>query len=189
MLKYPQGWLVSIAAFMFSLLLPATLYAQETQLAVPDGVELLGLPINIYDAVAQTKIRDDLQVVLATNKLAVVNVWATWCAPCVQELPTLAQLSALGPLDGAIAVVLISQDAGGNEVVSSFLRAKKIDLAAAISLFDTRGDVFNALAIRGLPTSFIVDRNGVINARVEGAIDWHSPEMVAFLRQLAMIAK
>lgn len=112
----------------------------------------------------------------------VVNLWATWCVPCVAELPALAAMAArLGP-DG-IAVLPLSSDRGGAAVVEKFFRAH--NLTGLDIWLDPNGAAAQALGARGLPTTIVIDRQGRERARLEGAADWAAPAMLARLRQLA----
>jgi thiol-disulfide isomerase/thioredoxin len=112
----------------------------------------------------------------------VLNLWATWCPPCVEEMPSLAALSkALAPDD--IAVLPLSSDLGGARAVEAFFSQHAItDLPV---LLDPSGDAARAFGVRGLPTSVVIDKQGQECARLEGAADWSSPAAVAMVRRLA----
>jgi thiol-disulfide isomerase/thioredoxin len=111
----------------------------------------------------------------------VINFWATWCAPCIAELPSLATLSKeLAPED--IAVLPLSSDRGGATAVSTWFGAHGI--TALPVLLDPKGEAARALDARGIPTSMIVDRQGRIRARLEGAADWSGPDVVTLIQGL-----
>lgn len=103
------------------------------------------------------------------GKGLVVNLWATWCVPCVVEMPELQALARAVAGDG-ILVLPLSSDRGGAEVVRRFYAANGID--ALPVLLDPRGEAGRAWGARGLPTTLIIDRQGRERGRVEGAIDW-----------------
>jgi len=114
-----------------------------------------------------------------TGKVAVVNFWATWCAPCVTELPTLDRLQ--GELGGdRFEVVAVSVDLKGIEKVGPFWKEKGYKHLAI--LLDQRGTMMKAFGTRGLPTTFLVDHEGNIVGYLEGHADWASPEAKALIR-------
>ncbi len=111
----------------------------------------------------------------------VLNFWATWCAPCVAEMPALAVLSAaLAPHD--IAVMPLSSDRGGAAVVRRFYDTQKI--AALPILLDPKGEAGRKFAVRGIPVTLIIDKQGRLCARMEGAADWSSRAIAAQIRGL-----
>ena len=111
----------------------------------------------------------------------VVNLWATWCVPCVAEMPELQDLARKVAGEG-ILVLPLSSDRGGAEVVRRFYAANRIE--ALPVLLDPRGEAGRAWGARGLPTTIVIDRQGRERGRVEGAIDWASAATVGELRRL-----
>ncbi len=111
----------------------------------------------------------------------VINLWATWCAPCVAEMPSLAALSkALAPED--IAVLPLSSDRGGAQAVEGFFARHEI--SGLPVLLDPHGAAARAFNARGIPTSVMIDKQGQVRARLEGSADWSSPQAIAAVRQL-----
>lgn len=109
----------------------------------------------------------------------VVNLWATWCAPCVTEMPALDRLSEAVSGD-KIAVLPLSADREGAPVVERFFATNGIrHLPVTI---DRMGKVARGLSVPGLPTTVLYDRDGRERGRVVGAAEWDAPEAVAFLR-------
>jgi thiol-disulfide isomerase/thioredoxin len=112
-----------------------------------------------------------------------VNLWATWCAPCVKELPTLDKLAASHRNDGALGVVAVSQDSGPQTSVKAFLTNLKVsDLGA---YHDPKMALSGALGPDTvLPTSILYDANGKEVWRYVGDLDWTSPEAAKLLAEV-----
>ena len=112
----------------------------------------------------------------------VINLWATWCPPCVEEMPSLAALSkALAPDD--IAVLPLSSDHGGAKAVEAFFARRNI--TGLPVLLDPEGAATRAFKAPGLPTSVVIDKQGRQVARVEGGANWSAPDAIEAVRKLA----
>ena len=111
----------------------------------------------------------------------VINLWATWCPPCVAEMPALDRLAATLAAEG-IEVLPLSSDRGGRAQVEPFYQRTNIRTLGI--WLDPRGTAARALGVRGLPTTVIVDRAGMERARLEGDAAWDTPEMLTALRRL-----
>lgn len=115
------------------------------------------------------------------GKGLVINLWATWCPPCVKEMPALDQAQAALEKEGVV-VLPLSSDRGGKVQVESFYAGREIRHLGI--WLDPKGAAARTLGARGLPTTVIVDRQGQERARLEGAAEWDKPEMLADLRRL-----
>ena len=115
-----------------------------------------------------------------TGRLVLVNLWATWCAPCRQEMPSLERLQTR--LGDKIAILAISEDRGGSKAVAPFVA--RFGLKAVKTYLDPDSAVGRAFKVDGLPTSFLIDRQGRVLGRVEGGAEWDSPKMLAILDPL-----
>jgi len=108
----------------------------------------------------------------------VLNFWATWCGPCVREMPSLDGLSAKVSGSG-IVVLALSEDRKGAEVIEPFFKEHGIvDLPV---LIDKRGRMSRKLSVRGLPTTVLIDPEGREKGRVVGPAEWDTPAAVAFI--------
>jgi len=117
------------------------------------------------------------------GKPTLVNLWATWCAPCVKELPTLDRLAAADA--GKLNVVAVSQDMGPQPSVEAFLRSHKI--ATLEAYHDPKMALSGALGPDTvLPTSILYDANGKEVWRYVGDLDWTGPDAARLLGEGAV---
>jgi thiol-disulfide isomerase/thioredoxin len=112
------------------------------------------------------------------GKPLLVNMWATWCVPCVKELPTLDALAAQG---GNLQIVAVSEDMEGARVVTPFLA--KRGLKTLKPYLDTSNALLLALKEPGLPVSILYDANGREVWRMRGDLDWTSARAKALIAQ------
>jgi thiol-disulfide isomerase/thioredoxin len=113
------------------------------------------------------------------GSVVLLNIWATWCAPCRREMPTLDRLQAtLGGPD--FQVVALSIDRQGLPAVQEFY--DELGLETLAIYIDESGEAQRALSVLGLPTTLLLDREGSEIGRLLGPAEWDSPEMVAFFR-------
>ncbi len=163
-------------------------------LAVPAVLAVLALDVLAFEPVpgaprpiASVTVQDldgrplDLKDYLSTDAVTVLNFWATWCAPCKQEMPTLAALDAI-VADRSIRVVTLAMDRAGPAAIRSFMAEVGAERLAV--LHDPKMAVSEPFDIRGLPMTIVVDRNGDEVFRHAGFADWSSPAVVEFLEQL-----
>ncbi len=114
------------------------------------------------------------------GKGLVVNLWATWCTPCVAEMPALQDFAKAAP--AGLVVLPLSSDRGGAEVVRKFYAEHGI--TALPVWLDPKGQAAEAWGARGLPTTLIVDRRGREVGYLEGAIDWAAEDTMAGVKKL-----
>jgi len=115
------------------------------------------------------------------GKVVVLNLWATWCAPCRKEMPTLDRLQAkLGGAD--FEVVALSVDFTGLDVVRRFYR--DFGIRNLRPYIDPSSRVLEPLNVLGLPATLLIDRKGREIGRLVGPAEWDSPEMLSLFRRL-----
>ena len=133
------------------------------QIATPNFQDKLGQPVNL----------DSFH-----GKVVVLNFWATWCPPCIAEMPALDRLqSDMGGKD--FAVVAVSTDRQGIKKSAPFYRRAGITHLALYN--DTRGNLLDAFKGKSLPITVVIDREGREVGRIEGAAQWDSAQAKALI--------
>ena len=179
-----MNW-TAAAVLMFLLVAPALGAANENEADMPDRTTIGEFvpsaqpypapAISLSDTTGRNVELSDMH-----GKLVIVNLWATWCAPCLREMPSLERLQSR--FGERIAVLAVSEDRGGNKTVEPFL--DKLGLKSVKVYIDPKSEVGRAFGARGLPTSFLIDREGKVLGRVEGAAEWDSPKILGVLQPL-----
>ena len=113
------------------------------------------------------------------GKVVLLNFWATWCAPCVKEMPSLDRLQAEMGKD-RFAVVPLSLDGPSKPKVAPFYKDK--NLANLGIFFDKGRKVQQAVDVSVLPTSILIDAQGREIGRMVGEADWDKPEAIALMQ-------
>jgi thiol-disulfide isomerase/thioredoxin len=113
------------------------------------------------------------------GKVVLVNFWATWCEPCIREMPSLQQLRDQLQADGFEVLAVNYQE--GPARINSFI--EKLQLSLPV-VRDTDGSVARTWGARIFPANYLVDRVGNIRYSMSGAADWTSPSLVSTIRTL-----
>jgi thiol-disulfide isomerase/thioredoxin len=145
------------------------------------------LALSVFDqphALPEVRFQDDqgrdLTLGDFRGRVVVLNVWATWCVPCRKEMPTLDRLQArLGGKD--FLVVALSLDRKGVDAVRGFYQEVGVENLAIY--VDPSGKGSHALAIPGVPTTLLIDREAREVARKMGEAEWDGPEMVSLVER------
>ncbi len=168
----PLGW---ASRWIFTGIEPAGASSSALGQFVPASPPWPAPQVSFTDADGKSVTLSDF-----TGKIVLINLWATWCAPCRREMPSLERLQTR--LGDRIAILAISEDLGGSKAVAPFIA--KLELKALKTYLDSKSTVGHAFHVDGLPTSFVLDRQGQVLGRVEGEAQWDSPKMLAILEPL-----
>jgi thiol-disulfide isomerase/thioredoxin len=115
------------------------------------------------------------------GRYMLLNLWATWCAPCVHELPALSHLQgALGARQLSVVPVNVGRSTAAD--TAAFLKTHKADLPVYL---DSNSAFLHAFGAYGLPLTVLVDPKGREIARATGGVRWDAPESVAYFRSLS----
>ena len=113
------------------------------------------------------------------GQVVVLNFWATWCPPCIDETPSLVKMQT-HLKDKGVVVLAVSIDAD-DAAYHKFLKDYSVKM---ITVRDEARKASSLYGTFGWPESYIIDRNGVIRRKFIGAVDWTSPEIVDYLTKL-----
>ena len=113
------------------------------------------------------------------GQVVVLNFWATWCAPCVEEVPSLVEMQRRLKAKG-VTVLAVSVDVDQN-AFRQFVSDHNVNL---VTVQDPNGKSNELYGTFKFPETYIIDRNGVMRRKFIGAVDWTEPEITDFLSKL-----
>lgn len=117
-----------------------------------------------------------LNTTVGKGKVTFINYWATWCPPCIAELPSIERLYA--DYGNKITFLLITNE--NPSTVKKFIERKNYNIPAVIPTMNTPEKLYE----RSIPTTYIIDKKGKIVMKEQGAVDWNSAEVRQLLSQL-----
>lgn len=144
------------------------------------GLKPPPLPVTSWDYALEAQDLNGATMTVSAyrGRVLVLNFWATWCAPCLAEMPSLERLQA-ATADVDVALVCLTQEQP--TAVRTFV--EKRGLAAPILLYSSETPA--CFGHRGIPATYVIDKVGTIVMRHVGAARWDDPAVVAFVRGLA----
>jgi thiol-disulfide isomerase/thioredoxin len=162
---------------------PGLLIAMSLALAAECGLgcDRGGHPGQIGKAAPMFAVSDSersVDLAKLRGKVIVLNFWASWCAPCVEELPSLEAMQHRLP---QVLVVAISTDEDGG-AYQTFLKQHNVDLLTVDDAAQTSNALYGTFRY---PETYIIDKNGVVRRKLIGPQNFTSPEMVDYLKKLA----
>jgi peroxiredoxin len=114
------------------------------------------------------------------GKVVLVNIWATWCPPCVDEMPSMQKLYGKFKHE-SFEILAVSIDADGRKAVAPFMEKYKLTFPA---LLDQRQKIRDLYGTTGVPESYVVDKRGILVKKVIGPLDWSTREVFLFFHDL-----
>ncbi len=171
----------ALASFFCPLLLLATLLLPAPSIAAGKLNELIHLePFAFPEGRFLDREGTEYSIADWKGEVLVVNFWATWCPPCIKELPALKELDeAYGD---KLRVVAISEDFKGFEDIDKLLARQEIEHPPFY--LDDQMKMFIELKLQGLPNSFIIDQEGNAVIQVRGEIDWNGEKIKEVIDEL-----
>jgi thiol-disulfide isomerase/thioredoxin len=148
--------------------------AQSAGTLQPFESNFPGKGFSLTDIKGVTHTLDDYR-----GKVVAVNFWASWCPPCIKEMPSMQRLH--NKLSDEIFVMLPVNVGEKKYKVWKF--AKLVNFTVPV-LLDTDSETFNAWDVSVLPTSFLLDKQGRVRYRVQGDLEWDSEEVVSIIKKL-----
>lgn len=179
------GLLLAGAMFIALAVMPSRVQAagQENEDSLPrlDGSIAKFRLFNRPQALPGLNISDEagnaVDIKAFRGRVVLLNLWATWCKPCIEEMPSLDALQArAGGAEFEVLPLSLDRNAG---VVQQFLR--KHDLQHLQVYLDPKGHAVGDLNLKGLPTSFLIDHQGRAVGEFVGDTDWNTPEVIKLI--------
>jgi len=136
---------------------------------------LVGNPapdFTVQDADRKVSLRD------FRGKTVVLNFWATWCPPCVEEMPSLVKMQS--DLKDRVVVLAVSVDEDERSY-RSFLKKNNVDLLTVRDPQQKSNELYGTFKF---PETYIIDRQGVVQRKFIGPVDWTRPDVVEYLEKL-----
>jgi thiol-disulfide isomerase/thioredoxin len=167
------------------LLISAPAFAAEIE---PDGTvrnfEIAAAPKPAPDISWRGPDGNNVSLKSYAGKAVLINFWATWCAPCITELPSLLRLQEkLGSTPIAVIALNIDRGAAGADKARAMLRRLKLEGLAFNH--DSQSQAYRALGIEVMPTTIVFDKEGREAGRLRGPAEWDAPEALKLLQTLS----
>jgi len=152
--------------------LAATLLAGCNRGSHPGLVGTLAPDFTVQDADRKVTLHD------LRGKIVVLNFWATWCPPCVEEMPSLVKMQS--ELNDRVVVLAVSVD-DDERSYRTFLKKNNVDLLTVRDPQQKSNELYGTFKF---PETYIIDRNGVVQRKFIGPVDWTSADITGYLNKL-----
>jgi thiol-disulfide isomerase/thioredoxin len=170
----------ALAAVMVVMLAAAPSQAQSYQ-ENPLLLDIAPNPVAAYNFETENLDGDTIKLSDFRGKVVFLNFWATWCVPCLQEMPAMDRLNKM--MAGKPFKMLVVNQAESQEKIEAFLARRKFKFSFEI-LLDRLGEIGGTYGVDRLPLSYIIDQNGFVIRRAIGAREWDSLDAVKLFNNL-----
>lgn len=181
--------MVLIAAAIAVLLVVLYAITRHTETAKPGTLAALA-PVQKVTAVPDIVLVDSAghktNLAAYRGHFLLLNLWASWCPPCVRELPALARLQQAIP-KAQFSVLTVDAEHNASTTAAEFLRSHAV--TGLPDFTDGALKVSQALHVYGMPTTVLIDPQGREVARAVGPADWDAPESIAYFKALSSVGK
>jgi cytochrome c biogenesis protein CcmG/thiol:disulfide interchange protein DsbE len=143
------------------------------------GARAPGFSAVTLDPKPVTKTLDDY-----LGQVVLINIWATWCAPCRVEMPSIEKVHNAYAAKGLKVVAISVDDPGADSLVRDFVKEYKLSFEVLHDTGGQEGKVSRDYQTTGYPETVIIGRDGVIRKKLLGATDWNSPQNRALIERL-----
>lgn len=173
-----QQWniVISIVVFLVGVLWMATHYLGDELFPVTVGSQAPPFTASTLDATPRTKTLADYK-----GKVVLLNVWATWCPPCREEMPSIERVHRAFAGQGLAVVAVSIDDPGKEDEIREFVREYGLTFEI---LHDAAAGIKKNYQLTGYPETFVIARDGTIRKKVWGGADWSSDANRALIREL-----
>lgn len=145
-------------------------------------VSMPALAESVYDKLPVTNLQGEpADLNQYKGKLVLLNFWATWCPPCIKEMPSMQRLqNQLSDKPFQVVAVNLAQNA---RTVEGFFQQQSFEFSLPVYL-DEQAQGFKNFDLQGMPSSFLIDAQGNLLETVVGGREWDEPDTVEVLRKL-----
>jgi thiol-disulfide isomerase/thioredoxin len=179
---------VRAAAFSVLVLSTAASAAEIKPTGTVKNFEVSAQPKPAPDFIWREAGGSDVSLMAYAGKTVLINFWATWCAPCITELPSLLRLQEkLGAASIVVITLNIDRGAEGADKARAMLKRLKLDGLAFHH--DSQSQAYRTLGIEVMPTTIVFDAHGREAGRLRGPAEWDEPEAVKLLQALGETPK